>query len=164
MSEQRDIILRLKSIRDEKGLSQQNIIDLAGYSKSTISRLFQDGSENGSFRMDTLKSDEKSLTDEKSVQLEKIKSLEEKHEKEMSELKDVISNLRLRLDQNEKEIQSIMGQMSQIITELNSQINFKSEQIKIKDARMDQKDKRYDALFAEFIKLTNRCENCNMRK
>ena len=168
MSEQRELILKLKSVAKDRGLTIKDIMELTQFSKSTISRVFQEGSENESFRPDTLKVIEKSIMDDNAIQIERIKAIEKRHEKEVTELKLEIQELNARLSQNEKEVLSMMGQMNRIIDDLNTQISFKSKQIDIKDKRMDQKDARYDRLFDEFVKLTeqmfNKCENCHMKK
>lgn len=55
MTNTKDVILKLKEVRDEKQLSYGDILELMEkngdyLSKSTISRVFQDGSEEQSFR------------------------------------------------------------------------------------------------------------------
>lgn len=55
MTNTRDLIIKLKEVREEKGLSFGDILDLMEkngdfLSKSTISRVFADGSEEQSFR------------------------------------------------------------------------------------------------------------------
>lgn len=55
MTNTRDIILKLKSVREEKSLSLNDMIKLIEdngdyVSKSTLSRLFADGSEDIAFR------------------------------------------------------------------------------------------------------------------
>ena len=55
MTNTKDIIIQLKRVREERGLSYNDILDLMKangefLSKSTLSRVFADGSEEVSFR------------------------------------------------------------------------------------------------------------------
>ena len=57
MTNVREIIIKLKEVREEKGLSYNDILDLLEengdyLSKSTLSRVFADGSENNTFNYD----------------------------------------------------------------------------------------------------------------
>ena len=65
----KDLIIKLKAVREEKGLSFNDIMrimeDNGDYlAKSTLSRVFADGSEENSFRYDeTLRPIAKALLD-----------------------------------------------------------------------------------------------------
>ena len=55
MTNSKDVILKLKEVREEKGLSYNDILDLMEkngdfLSKSTLSRVFAEGSEEIRFR------------------------------------------------------------------------------------------------------------------
>ena len=57
MAKQRDIIIKLKEVREEKGLSLNEIVSLVEkngdfISRSSVQRVFSDGSEDISFRYD----------------------------------------------------------------------------------------------------------------
>ena len=57
MTDTRELILKLKEVRQEKGLSYNNILDLMEkngdyMSKSTLSRVFAEGSEDRTFMYD----------------------------------------------------------------------------------------------------------------
>ena len=52
MTDTKEIILKLKEAKKEKNLSINDIVELTGnyLSKTTVQRVFADGSENTSFR------------------------------------------------------------------------------------------------------------------
>ena len=54
MTDTKEIILKLKEAKKEKNLSINDIVELTGnyLSKTTVQRVFADGSENTSFRYD----------------------------------------------------------------------------------------------------------------
>ena len=74
MTNTKDIILRLKKVRQEKGLSYSDILELMEkngdfLAKSTLSRLFSDGSEEMSFKYDeTIRPVAKALLDIESIE------------------------------------------------------------------------------------------------
>ena len=90
MSSQKEKILEIKAKRIEKHLSPQdvyNIVIKKGYdiSKSSVSRVFKEGSENLSFRYkETLEPIEKALEDDPAEEETKIKAIKEYYEKEIS--------------------------------------------------------------------------------
>ena len=87
MTNTRDIIIKLKKVRDEKSLSYNDIINLMEknndfVSKSTIQRVFADGSEEMSFRYEeTIKPianallDISNIEDDDSMDIQAMKSL-----------------------------------------------------------------------------------------
>ena len=169
---QREQILELKAMRDEKELSVQSIcklIEKSGehLSKSCVSKIFQDGSESHSFRPDSIKIIKDALSNDQSVMDERIKSIKEQYEKEIENLNGIIGSLRERVsyekakaeekvEKEQKQAEKEREQFNLRIQQLNEHINFLSEQINVKDGRMDQKDKRYDRLFERYDSLFDR--------
>lgn len=182
--EQKERIIKLKAIKAEKELSVANIHDMIQrrgqhLSKTSISRLFQEGSEDHSFRSETVKLIETVMADDYAIEREKLKSREEQHRMEIEHYKQQITELEAKLvrekQRGEEKIEKEREQFNNRIEQLNTHINFLSEQIKIKDTRMDEKDKRFDKLFERFDKkeenfdkmieqLLNRCSNCDKNK
>jgi hypothetical protein len=181
MAEQKDIILQLKAVKDEKKFSIQNIHDMMErngdhLSKTTISRVFKDGSENDNFRYnDTIRPIAKALLDIETIEdddtadirtmkmilkykAEKIATLEEQHGKAALQYKEQISRLENQLA---SEKQKYHEKLEKERKQFNDRIDFLMHQIDLKDKRMDQKDQRFDKLFDQFL---NRCENCHMNK
>ena len=74
MENTRELILKLKAVREEKGLSLNKIADLVEKngdytSRSSIQRVFADGSEDTSFRYeDTLRPIAKALLDIETIE------------------------------------------------------------------------------------------------
>jgi predicted phage tail protein len=191
MLTQKEQILELKVMREEKELTIHNICELIEksgkqLSKSCVAKIFQDGSENHSFRQDSIKIIKDAISDETSVANERIKTIREQHQKEIEYLKNSIADLENkiehekrkadeRVERERKHAESEREQFNLRIQQLNDHIKFLAGQINIKDGRMDQKDKRYDRLFERFDKkeegfdklieqFLNRCENCSIKK
>ena len=74
MTNTHDVIIKLKDVREEKQLSFSNILELMEnngdyLSKSTLSRVFADGSENQSFRYEeTIRPIAKALLDIETIE------------------------------------------------------------------------------------------------
>ena len=74
MTNTREIILKLKEVREEKGLSYGDILEIMEkqgdfVSKSTLSRLFAEGSEDGSFKYEeTIRPIAKALLDIETIE------------------------------------------------------------------------------------------------
>lgn len=178
MADQRDIILQLKAVKEEKKLSIQKILDLIesngdSLSKTTVARVFADGSENINFRYsDTIRPIAKALLDIENIEdddtldirtmktllkfkAEKIATLEDQHTKAVSQYKEQISKLESQLAaEQHKYHEKLEKERSQY----SKRIEFLMKQIDLKDKRMDQKDYRFDKLFDQFL---SRCQNCS---
>ena len=155
-------IRKLKEVRIEKQLSLQNIVDLMEangeyLSKSTLSRIFADGSEEKHFKYDeTIRPIAKVLLDIETIdaddtsdvqavkailkyKIDRIKELETQN----LELKEQLAYEKLhyheKLEKERAKFQSI--------------IDFRSNQI-------DKKDERIDSLLDMVKKLMEKCENC----
>lgn len=178
--DQKEQILELKSMRAAKELTIHNICDLIErqgkqLSKSCVAKIFQDGSENQSFRQESIKIIKDAISDETSVANERIKTIKEQHQKEIEDLHKVISELESKIEHEKRKGQEKADRERQLaerdreqfnlrIQQLNDHIEFLAGQIDIKDGRMDQKDKRYDKLFERFEKLFDhmltKCSGC----
>lgn len=176
MTNTKDIILKLKEVRDERGLSYNDILSLMEkngdyLAKSTISRVFGEGSEDLSFRYEeTLRpianalldietiedSDNMDVQAMKSLLKYKIQVIEDK-EKRISELETALANEKVK--RHEK--------MDAEREHYTKRIAFLMEQISLKDKRMDQlleavftKDKQYAELL-ERVLVCQRCKENN---
>ena len=110
MTNTRDIIIKLKKVRDEKSLSYNDIINLMEknndfVSKSTIQRVFADGSEEMSFRYEeTIKPianallDISNIEDDDSMDIKAMKSLLKYKDKLIGELEKANEELQSTLD------------------------------------------------------------------
>lgn len=173
MTNVKDIIIRLKNVRDSKGLSYTDILNLMEangdyLSKSTLSRVFAEGSEDISFRyeetirpianalldMETIEADDtQDVQAIKSILRYKMKRIEEL-EKQVEDLKGAIDKEKIKShDKLEKERE-----------QYNAKIDFLKEQVTLKDKRMDmllnavyEKDKMHKELLEHIM-------NCPYRK
>ena len=159
----REIILKLKQFKDEKGLSYGDILDLMEkngdfVSKSTLSRVFQDGSEDSnSFRYEeTIRPIAKALLD--------IETIEQDDTLDVQAMKSLLQYKIQRIEQLEQEIERLEAQYNKELVKMHEKmeqerltwaksIEFLKEQISYKDQRMDlllkavqDKDTRYNRL------------------
>lgn len=159
----REIILKLKQVKDEKGFSYGDILDLMEkngdfVSKSTLSRVFQDGSEDSnSFRYEeTIRPIAKALLD--------IETIEQDDTLDVQAMKSLLQYKIQRIEQLEQEIEHLEAQYNKELVKMHEKmeqerltwgksIEFLKEQISYKDQRMDlllkavqDKDSRYDTL------------------
>lgn len=144
MTSTSELISRLKEVRQAKNLSYQDIVDLTNgaVSKTTVSRVFADGSEEVSFRFDeTLKPIAGVLLD--------VDNFEENDSTTVLAMKSLLrykSDCIIELENQIKELNSELNgekikQQEKFDTErrlYNDRITFLLHQIELKDKRMDQ--------------------------
>ena len=146
MNKTRDLIIKLKAVKEEKQLSLNNIMDLIEengdfISRSSIQRVFADGSEDSSFRYEeTIRPIAKALLDIENIEDDdnldtqtmktllkyKIQRIEEL-EQQLEQLKSALDNEKLKRHEKIDEIRA----------EYERKIDFLKEQITLKDKRMD---------------------------
>ena len=162
MTNTKDIIIKLKEVRAEKGLSFGDILNLMEengdyLSKSTISRVFADGSEEQSFKYEeTIRPIAKALLD--------IETIEENDNMDVRAMKSLLKYKIERIEELEQDIEHLKNQLDkeklhshekleEERERWNKSIDFLKEQISYKDKRMDilleaakVKDARVDEL------------------
>lgn len=142
----RDIIIKLKEVRDEKGYSYNDILDMMEkngdyLAKSTISRVFSEGSEDLSFRYDeTIRPiakvllDMENIEDDDTLDEKAMKSLLKYKIQRIEELEKQIEALEIALDKEKirayEELEDKQAQWAKTL-------EFLKEQISLKDKRMD---------------------------
>lgn len=159
MTNSRDIIMRLKAVREEKQLSYADILDLMEkngdyLAKSTLSRVFADGSESVSFKYEeTIRPIAKALLD--------IETIEDTDTMDTAALKsllkykiDRIEELEMQLD---KEKIKYHEKLDKERAAFNRSIDFLKNQVELKDKRIDQ-------LMDANVKLLDEFMNCPKRK
>lgn len=178
MTNTRDIIIQLKNVREEKGLSYNDILKLCEengdyISKSTLSRLFADGSEETSFRYEEtirpianamLNMEEIEEDDSKSVQA--IKAI-------LKYKLEVIEELERQLEQKDlviaEEKLKHHEKLDQLREDHQRKTNFLMNQIELKDKRIDNlmnavltKDEQHNELLNVILscpaRKTGECE------
>lgn len=146
MSNTKEIILKLKEVREEKGLSYGDILDIMEkqgdfVSKSTLSRLFAEGSEECSFKYEeTIRPIAKALLDIETIEdtdnmdvqamksllkykIQLIEDLERKNEELSNNLAKEKLKYHEKLDKERENFQK--------------SLDFCREQIALKDRRID---------------------------
>lgn len=176
MTNTRDLIIQLKEVREEKGLSYNDILSLMEkngdyLSKSTISRVFSDGSEEMSFRYEeTIRPLAKVLLD--------IETIEDDDTLDTRAMKSLLKYKIQRIEELEKQVEKLDSDIVKIKLSnhekmeaerevYNRRVEFLKNQIELKDKRMDQlleaifiKDKLYN----ELLEKTLDCHCCpNMK-
>lgn len=172
MTNTRDLIIQLKEVREEKGLSYNDILSLMEkngdyLSKSTISRVFSDGSEELSFRYEeTIRPlakvllDIETIDDDDNLDTRAMKSLLKYKIQRIEELERQLEKLecdivKLKLSNHEK-----MEAERRIY---DKRIDFLKTQIDLKDKRMDQLLEavfQKDKLYNELLEKTLKCHLC----
>lgn len=176
MTNTRDLIIQLKEVREEKGLSYNDILSLMEkngdyLSKSTISRVFSDGSEELSFRYEeTIRPLAKVLLD--------IENIEDDDTLDTRAMKSLLKYKIERIEELEKQVEKLENDIVKMKLSnhekmeaerevYNRRVDFLKNQIELKDKRMDQlleavftKDKLYN----ELLEKTLNCHCCpNMK-
>lgn len=176
MTNTRDLIIQLKEVREEKCLSYNDILSLMEkngdyLSKSTISRVFSEGSEEMSFRYEeTIRPLAKVLLD--------IETIEDDDTLDTRAMKSLLKYKIQRIEELEKQVEKLDSDIVKIKLSnhekmeaerevYNRRVEFLKGQIELKDKRMDQlleavftKDKLYN----ELLEKTLNCHCCPNQK
>lgn len=152
MLKTRELIIRLKAVRVEKALSLGDIYSMVEdngdfCSKTSLSRLFSDGSEDLSFKEETLLPVARALLDVEKLEetddldTQALKSLLQYKSQRIKELESRIEELDMALDREKLKRHEILDKEREIY---NRRVDFLKSQILLKDERID---KLMDALF-----------------
>ena len=160
MIDTKEIILKLKQARNEKNLSLNDIVDLTNnrISKTTIQRVFADGSENISFRYeDTIRPLVKVLLD--------VDTIEENDDMDTKALKSLLKLKIQRIEELENQLKEEKiknhEKMEKERKQYETHIAMLTEQIVIKDKRMDEQAERFNKKDEQYTELVNRLLNCH---
>lgn len=164
----RDIIIRLKEVKEEKKLSNADILRLIEnnneyVSKTTLSRVFAEGSEDTIFRYEaTLRPVVNALLG--------VDSIEENDSIDVSAMKTLLQYKIQRIEELEKEVSELESSLDREKVKSHEKldkerdtyerrIEFLLHQIELKDKRMDQlleavfqKDKQIKEVMEKLIK------------
>ena len=166
MTNTKEIILKLKEVREEKGLSYGDILDLMEksgdfVSKSTLSRVFAEGSEECSFKYEeTIRPIAKALLD--------IETIEDTDNMDVQAMKSLLKYKMQLIEDLEQKVETLSGELAKEKLKYHEKLdkerenfqkslNFCREQIALKDKRIDQ-------LLDTNIKLLNQLLVCPCRK
>jgi hypothetical protein len=172
MTNTREIILKLKKVKIEKGLSLDKILELMQknndyLAKSTLSRVFADGSEDKTFRYEeTIRPIAKVLLD--------METIEPNDSSDVQALKSIIRYKSRLIDELERQLENVNIKYLQDMENLRKQFKSDTEllrkQIDYKDIRMDKlmdSNMEKDALIKKLLDEKNelfekimKCSKC----
>lgn len=176
MTNTRDLIMKLKEVREEKGLSYTDIMNLMEQngdylSKATLSRVFAEGSEENSFKYEeTIRPIAKALLD--------METIEDEDDITMSGIKTVLKYKMQIIEDQEKQISELQAKLDKQKVESNEKfekeretygkrIDFLLKQIELKDNRMDfllDSVKEKDELHNRMLDRLLSCSECKAAK
>ena len=173
MTNTKDLILKLKEVREEKGYSYGDILNMIEkngdyLSKATLSRLFAEGSEEMSFRYEeTIRPianallDIENIEDTDNMDVQAMKSLLKYKIQRIEELEKQVEQLEVALDKEKIKYHEKIDKEREA---WNRSIEFLKEQVAYKDKRMDLllnavTDK--DALHKEMLEKLLKCSKCD---
>ena len=168
MTDTRELIIKLKQVRKEKNLSLNDIVEMTGnyLSKTTVQRVFADGSENVSFRYDdtlrplvrALLGDIDTIEEGDDLDVKAMKNLLQLKIQRINELEKQISDLRLLMAEEKEKGHAKHEKERQ---QYERHIKLLDEQIQIKDKRMEEMKSRYDRKDEQYTELVNRLLDCH---
>lgn len=165
----KDVIIKLKEVREEKGLSLNDVLDLIEknnefVSKTTLSRVFAEGSEEIKFRYeDTIRPIANALLD--------METIEADDDATVGGLKSVLKYKMEIIEEQKKQIATLKSELDKIKIKnnekldkererFNRSVEFLKEQVSYKDKRMDfllDAVKEKDAQYKELLALILSC-------
>lgn len=143
----KDIIIMLKEVREEKGLSYADIITLVeerggSISKTTLSKIFSDGSEDMCFSYEnTLRPianallDIETIEEDDNIDAQAMKSLLKYKIQRIEELENQVKELKANLNVEKVKYHEKLEKERE---QSRRSIEFLKDQISLKDKRMDQ--------------------------
>lgn len=172
MIDTRDVILSLKQVKKEKRLSLDKILDMmqekdpaTAVSKTTLSRVFAENSEEQLFRYETtLRPIANALLD-----MEEIEIGDDTDTQAMKSIlklkKDLIFELESKLETIQSEEQLKYHQkLEKETAEFQKSLGFLKQQIELKDHRITQLLDANDRLSITNDRLINQLMDCPLRK
>lgn len=166
MPNTRQIILKLKEVREERNLSYDKIVSMLEtngdyLSKSSVSRVFKDGSEDKSFNYNTTIRpiakallDMETIEEDDSPEEQAIKIIMKAKIERILELEEQVRELK---EQNAHEKLHYHEKLDKERESFGRSLNFMKHQIELKD-------KRIDILMDSLTRQMDKCDNCQFHK
>ena len=180
MTNNRELIIQLKKVRQEKHLSFNDILDLMEengdyLSKSTLSRVFAEGSEDVSFRYDeTIRPIANALLDinnleaDHDVNIPALVEVVQQNERFIKELQRQITEMELKSDEERladfEKMENERQSWSRSIEFLKDQISKKDARIDILLSSVEKKDEIINSLHDQLQTLQDLIMSCPARK
>lgn len=166
MTNTRDIIVKLKEVREEKGLSYSDILDLMEkngdyLAKSTLSRVFADGSEELSFKYEeTIRPIANALLD--------IENIEDDDDMDTKAMKALLKYKSDRIEELERMIEHQKGLFDAELVSQHEKMDSEratwSRSIEFLKDQISKKDERIDTLFRLYTNLLEQYTSCPYNK
>lgn len=166
MTNTRDVIVKLKEVRNEKNLSFDKILFLMEengdfLSKSTLSRVFSEGSEDLSFRYEeTIRPIANALLD--------IENEEDDDDAEIKAYKSILKMKMGVIEENSRQIALLKEEIGKEKETYHEKLEAETEKFQKSLAfamqQIELKDKRIDQLMNDNSKLINHILDCPYRK
>lgn len=159
MPNTRQIILKLKEVREERGLSYDKIVSILEtngdfLSKSSVSRVFKEGSEDKSFNYNTtIRPIAKALLD--------METIEEDDTPEEQAMKII---MKAKMDRILELEQQLAEEKLKSHEKLEKERHSAQKKIDFLMNQIELKDKRIDALIESLTKQMDRCDRCKLRE
>ena len=153
----KSIITQLKKLKDEKKLSINEILDTLDrtnnhLSRSTVIKIFSDGSEDYGYQYDTIRT----LADA----LFGVYSTDESDNPEIKGLKSTIQYQNIIIDQLKEQIEQLKTQMVNEESASLRRIDFLRDRVEKQDIRIEQKDRLITLMLMMHLKRSDK-ELCN---
>ena len=161
MTKTKDLIIKLKEVKEEKGLSLNEIVELVEkngdyISRSSVQRVFSDGSEDTSFRYEeTIRPianallDIDTIEDSDNMDIQAMKMLLQYKNKRIEELETLLDKEKIKYHEK------LEGERERF----NTSIDFLKRQVALKDRRIDilldsiqEKDARIISMIDKIMK------------
>ena len=165
MTNTKDIIVKLKEVRKEKDLSFGDILNLMEengdyLSKSTLSRVFADGSEENSFKYEeTIRPIANALLD--------IETIEDTDDMDVQAMKSLLKYKIQVIEDLERKIESLKSEINaekiKSLEKLEKERGNFQKSLDFCREQIDLKDKRIDQLLETNIRLLNQLLICPYR-
>ena len=168
MNKTKDLILKLKEVKEEKGLSLNEIVELVEkngdyISRSSVQRVFSDGSEDSSFRYEeTIRPIANAILD--------IDTIEETDDMDIQAMKMLLQYKSKRIEELEAQLDKEKVKYHEKLDiereRYTNSIEFLKKQVALKDRRIDimldsiqEKDARISSMIDEIMKGERHVDN-----
>ena len=166
MPSTKQIILKLKEVKEERNLSYEQIMEMCHengdfLSKSSVARVFQDGSENRSFNYQTtIRPIAKALLD--------METIEESDTPEEQAMKIILKAKMDKILELEEQNRILKEQLADDKVKHHEKLEKERgtfyRSIEFLKHQIELKDKRIDILMDSLTKQMEKCENCRFYK
>ena len=148
----KNIIIQLKSLKESKKLSINEIMDTLDrtnnhLARSTVIKIFSDGSEDYGYQYDTIRT----LADA----LFGVYSTDEDDNAEIKGLKSTVQYQNIIIDQLNSQIEQLKSQIDSVEASALRRIDFLRDRVEKQDIRIEQKDRLITIMLMMHLKRSD---------